>query len=264
MISLRALVVAFLASLVAPCSRGQLTLIAYDGFNYTTGSSLSGQNGGTGWSGAWVKDYTSGSSLIVGTPGLTYSGLTTAGGNAKWTGSGIGEDSRSLSLVNSGVVYIQFLAQFPSSSGGGTPNLRLFSGGSLTGGIGANGGTYGGVISILGTDLNPLSNGTSSTSASLSSLNLIVTRIDYGANETEMWINPNLATFDYSNPGTPNALYAGLAPAFDKVAFYTRSTATVDELAIYSAIPEPAALASTAGAAVLLVAMARRRRWLRT
>ena len=247
MISWRALVVAFLASLVVPCSRGQLRLIAYDGFNYSNGDSLNGQNGGTGWAGAWVKDYGNSQSLSIRATGLSYSGLSTTGNSATWTSGGfqISEDSRSLPLVNSGVVYIQFLAQFGSSGGGGTPNLRLFSGGTLTGGIGASGGPPASVVSILGTDLNPLSNGNSSTSASLSALNLIVMRIDYGANESRMWINPNLTSFDYSNPGAPNAVYSGLAPAFDSMAFYTRSPGTVDELTVYAVPTVPAVTTPT-------------------
>ena len=261
MISWRALVVIFLASLVVPCSRGQLTLVAYEGFNYSNGASLNGQNGGTGWSGAWVNDYGSGASLGVSATGLSYSGLSTTGKSATWAsgGNGISEDSRSLPLVNSGVVYIQFLAQFGATGGGGTPNLRLYSGSTLTGGVGSSGAAPANVISILGTDLNPLSNGTSSTSASLSSLNLIVTRIDYAANDTRMWINPNLASFDYSNPGTPNAIYSGLAPAFDTIAFYTRSPGTVDELAVYSAVPEPSSYAAFAGLGALVFVAYRRR-----
>ena len=203
---------------------------------------MDGRNGGSGWTGAWDWEYTSGSSLTVSTSGLSYSGLDTSGGSLTWAsgGNGISQASRSLSLLNSGVVYLQFLAQFGSSSGGGTPNIRLYAGNTLTGGIGGNGGDYGSVVSILDTNLNPASDGSSSSSASLSALNLIVARIDYANNETSLWTNPDLATFDYLNPSSPSASYAGLAPAFDKIALYTRSPGTVDELSVYTAIPEPA------------------------
>jgi hypothetical protein len=261
MILLRVCLVALAAFAVAPCGRSQLRLLAYDEFNYVTGAALSGQNGGTGWSTAWVLDYTPGISLGVSGTGLSYAGLSTSGGSATWGPGGnlISEASRTLPLVNSGVVYLQFLGQFGATSGGGTPNLRLSASGLLTGGIGGNGGTYGSVVSILDTTLNSAANGSSSTSASLSALNFMVVRIDYAANETRLWTNPNLATFDYGNPSVSDATYIGLAPAFDRIAIYTRNPGTIDELAVYSAIPEPVAVASIAGAAALLCAARRGR-----
>lgn len=247
--------------LAAPV-RAQLTTIASDSFDYTTGATLSGKNGGTGWSAAWVWSYTSGASLKIGT-GLSYTGLSTAGGSATWTsgGNGLSEGTRTLPLQNSGVVYLQFLASFASTSGGGTPNLRLLSSGTLTGGLGGNGGTYGSKISILDSTLSPKSDGSSST-GTLSGTHLLIARIDYSANETRLWVDPTLASFSYASPGTPNAIYAGLAPAFDQVTFITRSPGTIDELTVYSysAVPEPAAMASLAGGAVFLVALRRRAR----
>ena len=50
----------------------QAQLLAYDGFNYTAGA-LSGQNGGTGFTSAYV---TSGSTVSVASTGLTHAGLT--------------------------------------------------------------------------------------------------------------------------------------------------------------------------------------------
>ncbi|HEY0943678.1 MAG TPA: hypothetical protein VGD81_00365 [Opitutaceae bacterium] len=241
MLPLRTLLIGLLGFFIAPCSRAQLVLVAYDGFDYATGA-VDGQNGGSGWSGAWDWEYTSGSSLTVSASGLSYSGLDTTDGSVTWAsgGNGISQASRSLALVDSGVVYLQFLGQFGSSSGGGTPNIRLYAGNALTGGFGANGGDYGGVVSILDTNLNPASDGSSSSSASLSALNLVVARIDYTNNETRLWTNPNLSTFDYLNPSAADATYAGLAPAFDKIAIYTRYPGTVDEIGVYTAIPEPA------------------------
>jgi len=226
---------------VCVTSHAQFTTIAYDGFNYSAGS-LAGQNGGTGWTTPWALTYFSGGNLGVSTTGLSYAGLATTGGSIVWSsgGNGISEDSRSLSLLDSGVVYIQFLSQFGSSSGGGTPNIRLFDSGTLTGGFGGNGGTHGTVMSILDTTLNPASDGSSSSSASLSALNFVVARIDHQNNVTAMWVNPNLSTFDYQNPGTPDATYAGLAPAFDSLAIYSRNPANLDEIKImWESVPEP-------------------------
>jgi hypothetical protein len=241
-------------------SHAQLTTVAYDGFNYGA-ESLAGQNGGTGWTGSWLNDYTSGASFQVSLSGMSYSGLSTSGGSLAWGsgGNGISEDSRTLPRMNSGVVYFQFLGQFGSSSGGGTPNIRLLNSGALTGGFGGNGGLYGGVMSILDTSLQPAANGSSSSSASLSSLNLMVARIDYQNNVTTMWVNPNLSTFDYLNPPTANATYAGLAPVFDSISIYSRSPGNVDEVAVM-VVPEPgaASLMMTGVGAMLLYGWRRR------
>src|SRR6185312_15678032 len=78
-------------------SRAQFTTIAYDGFNYGTGS-LSGKNGGTGWTSSWTNDYKSGASLQLSLTPMTYTGLTTTGGSVVWGsgGNGISEDTRTL------------------------------------------------------------------------------------------------------------------------------------------------------------------------
>ncbi len=53
----------------------QAELLAYEGFDYTSGQGLSGQGGSSdGWSGAW-----SGGASNVEAPGMTYSGLPSSG-----------------------------------------------------------------------------------------------------------------------------------------------------------------------------------------
>ncbi|HEY3763306.1 MAG TPA: hypothetical protein VGN23_16285 [Verrucomicrobiae bacterium] len=218
-------------------ARAQPTTIAYDGFNYSAGS-LAGDNGGTGWSSAWTNDYTAGATFNVSSAGMTYPGLTTLGGSVVWGpgNNGISEDSRTLSaLFNSGIVYLQFLSQFGSgSSGGGTPNIRLFDSGTLTGGFGSNGGTD---MSILNASLS--TGGASTiTTHSLTSLNLVVAQINYNTDTTTMWVNPDLSTFDYNNPTSPDATYTGLAPVFNEIALDSRNPADVDEITIMT-VPEP-------------------------
>ena len=259
-----ATIVAALTSLVfCAASNAQLTPIASDGFAYPSGS-LAGQNGGSGWTSAWTLTYGPGGDFDVTSSGLSYPGLTDSGGSIVWGSggvTGISEDARSLPLQNSGIVYIQFLCQFGSSSGGGTPNIRLLNGGTLTGGFGANGGTFGGSISILDANLQPNGDGSSSSSASLSDLNLVIGRIDYVNNVTMMWVNPNLATFDYLNPTGANAVYDGLAPSFDSIAIYSRSPANLDELQIMAPVPEPtSSLLISIGVAAIVCGSRRRRR----
>lgn len=238
-ILVKSILAVFFGGMICATGQAQLTTVAEDNFNYSNGSSLAGQTGGTGWTSAWVNDYTFGASMNVSATGLTYPGLT-SGGSAVWGsgGNGISEDSRSLPLQDSGLLYIQFLCQFGSSSGGGTPNIRLYNSGTLTGGFGANGGTYGSVISILNTSLQPASGGTSSSTANLSGENLVVGLIDYQNNTTEMWVNPDLSTFDYAAPPSPNATYAALAPQFNDIAIYTKNPAAISDLQIMT-VPEP-------------------------
>ena len=60
-VAARKSLVGVLASLAAvaclqllPCTEAKASLMAYEGFNYSTGSgNLTGLNGGFGWSGAW-------------------------------------------------------------------------------------------------------------------------------------------------------------------------------------------------------------------
>lgn len=53
----------------------------YDGFNYPSGSSLAGQNGGTGWAGAWDNSQSALDVKIA--AGLTFGGLATSPGSAQ-------------------------------------------------------------------------------------------------------------------------------------------------------------------------------------
>ena len=219
---------------------GPLVTIAYDDFNYVANNSLPLQSGGTGWSGAWFNDYSPGGNYRINGTSLTYTGLATTGGSLQWGSGGnqINGNARSLPLINSGVVYLQFLSQLQSgTSGGGTPNVRLTASGTLTGGIGGNGGSYGTKMSILDSGLSPKVDGTSSSTANLSALNLVIVQIDYQNTKTSMWVNPDLSTFNYLNPPATTVVYAGLAPAFDKVALYSRNPTQFDELKVIRAAP---------------------------
>ncbi|MBC8142340.1 MAG: hypothetical protein H7Y38_12960 [Armatimonadetes bacterium] len=73
-ISLAGLIItgSFLLAANAPANAAP---IAYDGFDYATGSPITGQTGGTGWVGAWTGD-----NDLVATPGLGFDTLSTIGG----------------------------------------------------------------------------------------------------------------------------------------------------------------------------------------
>jgi hypothetical protein len=206
-------------------------LVAYEGFNYASGSSLLNTSGGTGWSTAWSKSYM-GRYLKTSATGFNYTGLTTTGLKAEFDGTcyescnAIASLKRTFPLQNQGVVYFQFISVFEASAGGGTPTIRLYDGATQTGVIGGlSGSPY---ISIIAALAYP-------SSGILSAQNLVVVRIDYILNKTEMWINPNLATFDYSNPTSPSATATGFAPSIDRFDIFIRS-GSIDEITIYKEI----------------------------
>lgn len=214
-----------------------LTLVAEDSFEYT--GNVVGKNGGTGFTSAWVSDYGS-SDYGMNSSGLTYSGLTTAGGymyGCTATPNTVCGIKREIPVQSSGITYIQFLAHFGSQTGGGTPMIRLFdASGALTGGIGANGGTYGSKVSILDATGNPPSDG-SASAGTLNSQSLVIVRIDYSNNSTSMWLNPDLSTFSYLTPPTATVSLAGLAPVVKNIAFYSRNTySKFDELKVYKIV----------------------------
>ncbi len=223
--------------LIAPTSASAaqtLTLVAEDSFEYT--GNVVGKNGGTGFVGAWAFDYGT-SDYGMNSSGLTYTGLTTAGGymyGCTATPNQVCGIKREIPLQNTGVSYIQFLANFGSQSGGGTPMVRLFDGaGSLSGAIGGNGGTQAAKISVMDSTGSPLDDG-SASAGTLNSDSLVIVQIDYTNNKTSMWVNPNLSTFSYITPPTANVVRTGLAPVVKNIAFYSRiGYSKFDELKVY-------------------------------
>jgi gliding motility-associated-like protein len=210
-------------------------LVAYEGFDYSNGTDISNQGGGSGWSSNWVANYYGNSSMFVYSAGYSYSGLTTNGNRLEWGGYGQYQPhavKRSVSSPNSGIVYFQFISDFRSTSGGGTDNIRFYKGGALKGGVGGNGSPH--TINILDSGL---SNGISSGSA-IGDQSLVVMRINYDSNTTEVWVNPNLSTFDYINPGSADA-QASYDIEFDQIELVFRSGAAIDEITIFKLIPLP-------------------------
>lgn len=222
----------FLVGTCAWAAGSVVTVVAEDSFSYPGNVALPGQNGGTGWSGAWVSDSVSFTDFYTNATSLTAAGVASAGGRAVYrAGSQLNDAARTLPLQNTGVLFVQFLAQFGTQSGGGTPNIRFSSSGVPTGAVGNNGACGSAVYAILNNGLQPIAG--SCSAVTLATLSAVVLRIDYTANNTRMWVLPGLTGFDYLNPPTPSAVYDGLAPAFDRIAFYTRNPANIDELRIF-------------------------------
>ena len=125
----------FLLSLIGFTSMSQnlptgFETVAYEGFDYTSGSSLLGLNGGSGFTAAWTGSYQNRYMRPHGT-GYTYPGLNTTGGRASYsstcsgTCNDIASSDRTIPMQSGGVVYVQFLANLGPQAGGGTPQIRF-------------------------------------------------------------------------------------------------------------------------------------------
>jgi hypothetical protein len=196
-------------------------LIAADGFDYSAGESIVGQNGGTGWADAWHNTLGAYSDFTVGPTSSMYPGLATSGGNVVGTGIGVA-DGRSLTAESNSFgdqVWIAFEAAL-SPSNFGFPSLRLYDDATAMAGIG-------------GTDTPNWSleiGGNISTTTPLDGANnLVVLEINYATNMTSLWMNPDLASFNGTQ--TPSVT-ADFAPVFNNIQIYFRSGDTLDELAL--------------------------------
>lgn len=237
-----------------------ITTIAEDSFSYPANSSLPGNSGGSGWTGPWASHSNFFDSFTVGATSPSVPGVTSSGGSVVFRSGGgtlLNDSVRPLPLQNSGVLFLQFVAQFSTQSGGGTPTIRLFSSGALSGAVGNNDQCSTPVYAILNNNLEAPISAACST-VPLSDLVAVVVRIDYGANTTRMWVLSSLSGFDYLNPPAPSAEYVGLAPVFDRIALYSRDPATIDELRVFrvAAAPVTAAQPVPVGTPALWVGLA--------
>ena len=203
-------------------------VIAYEPFAYTA-DTLTGKNGGTGWSGAWFDANPAFTDLVVNTTGFTYTNFATSGGRASYTSSTGGDGGRMLAAVSNAtysVVWLSFLANY-DQQGGGFNNVRMYLPGSLSGGVGGNAGVTN--WSILNNTLNA---GASTTIPLNGTTRLALLKIDYTAGTSSLWIDPVVSTFDGTQ--TPS-MTETFAPVFDRIELYNRTTSIgTDELTLTS------------------------------
>lgn len=201
-------------------------LIAYEGFDYPNNIDIANKSGGSGWFGNWEAGFYGNSTMIVNSSGLSYTGLNVTGNKLQWGGYGQYQPHsvrRAIKSPNSGIVYLQFISDFNSSSGG-TDRLDLNSGGTTIASFGGNNAQQKMSILAGGQIIN--------SSYSVFDLSLVIIQIDYNNNTTKMWVNPVLSTFDYSNPGNPAAIYNSSIP-FDTIALTFRSGGQIDEISVF-------------------------------
>ena len=213
--------------------------VAYEGFNYTSGTSLLGLNGGSGFSAAWTGSYQDRYMKVHGT-GYTYPGLNTTGGRASYssdcggTCNDIASSDRTIPMQSGGVVYVQFLANLGPQAGGGTPQIRFRntetnSWALLAGALTNNVYNWG----IWDTENYYM------TTISSNTERFVIIRFDYVNNTTKMWIDQDVTTFDYSNPTNPDAT-SPVANSFNRIDLYFRSPAPhgIDEIHVFKSPDE--------------------------
>ena len=213
--------------------------VAYEGFAYSSGNSLLGLNGGSGFTNAWAGSYQDRYMKAHGT-GYTYPNLTTTGGRASYsstcygTCNDIASSDRTIPMQSGGVVYVQFLANLGPQAGGGTPQMRFRntetnSWALLAGALTNNVYNWG----IWDTENYYM------TTISSNTERFVIIRFDYVNNTTKMWIDQDVTTFDYSNPINPDAT-SPVANSFNRIDLYFRSPAPhgIDEIHVFKSPDE--------------------------
>jgi hypothetical protein len=223
------------------------TLSEYEGFGYSSGSSLSGQNGGTGWSGAWgtpggLDATIDGTSLTFGTLAVSGGAVSTAGSQPPNQGSSVATWIRSLGMTlgaDNTTEYLSFLFQ-PDAGFGFYGGLNF---GGVFIGLSGNQSFYG--LEGPGNDIN-----LSTVSASVGQTVLFVLRADFlaGNDRLSLYIDP---TPGQPEPATPDVLKTDLdVGSVTIVTINNYGGFTTDEIRIgtsfdsvtpmQSAVPEPA------------------------
>ena len=214
-------------------------LLAYDGFNYATGTCIAGQTGGQGWSTAW-QTFNPGAYIATNTAaGLTYGALVTANGALQVgypqpgvpAGNLTADPQRvlpttlgTLASTNSGVLWISFLMynpMYPTVPGKyyRQSNLGLFKGASGT----TNGGSEVAAVGLYNTSAAYTTNFAawaygvspaptmSAVPAFSANVQLVVVKLvvdnTNAADHLYAWFNLNPALLG-NNTNTPNVLTA--------------------------------------------------------
>jgi hypothetical protein len=195
------------ASFACSASTSQAGLLFTETFQYALGSNLAGQNGGTGFSGAW----SGGNSTIV-------SGLSSGLGTAVQIGTASTRPMSATASTSGTSTYITYLMNASSFSGGNYTGLSLFNGATeemFMGipwqaekfGFDAHAGNSGADIKTV--DFAPLAN-----TSYLVALGLVPSDTS-GKIDIKMWATSNLEIDPNTLvAGTPNASLLGVKNNF--------------------------------------------------
>lgn len=216
----------------ATSSVATLTLVSslpYDGFSYTDGE-LTGQNGGTGWTGPWTASGNGSNTVANPIPPYGYQDaadmLVVNGGSVALGTSGSADFNNARLLAGTvggaGTVYLSFLGQF---SAGGWGGIWLQSGGLDQIFLGQ--GWYN---SPWGFGSFPYPEHLSSKAST--ALSFVVCRFDYTTTNVavRMYVNPTLAT----EPATADATGTVSWFTFDGLRFaaHASMSGVLDEIRI--------------------------------
>jgi len=224
-----------------------------EGFSYTSGSTIVGQNGGTGF--ASGSSWSTTASDTVGT-GLTYSGLATSGTGDLHTGN-YGGSTRAISPISSASYYMSMLINMHGiSTVRCGPELQVSNAagclfGRVTGGWGMFSGGNGafGVTNSTGT----YKTWTGVTAAADSLTHLLVYKFDSVSKTISMWVDPTVST---TIPSPDATLSTGgnwtinLGTSFNDIRFFhEQAGCDIDELRFgpywQSVLPAPLSTVST-------------------
>jgi hypothetical protein len=260
-------------AMISGIRQSKADLLFYDGFDYTPGI-LPGQNGGSGFSAAWVNGK---NNPTVNSTGLSFGNLTVSGGAV--TNSN-GQATRTLSVpvtstsdivANGESIYISFLVNEATS----TPSyndLTLFNGTTEFLSIGSvyynlnPSPNYG--FRTSGTGLTGTGYVFSGTPVTNDGTHLLVMKLDYslaGSTQLSFYIDPTSQLL-----GTPITQTVGGIIVFDKIRIEMAGGSSIDELRMGTnlsdvlpgiiAIPEPTtSLLLVAGLGLLITLRCRRR-----
>jgi hypothetical protein len=220
-------------------------LSVYDGFNYTPGLSLNGQNGGFGWSGAWgtpggLDATVDANSLTSGPLAVSGGAVSTPGFQPPNQGSSVATWVRDLATplgADGTTAYLSFLLQ-PDAGAGFYGGLNF---GGVFIGLSGNQSFYG-----LEGPVNDLS--LSSLPAVQGQPVLLVLQANFlaGDDQLSLYVNPIAGD---PQPAVPDAVKTNLdVGAVDSVTINNYGGFTIDEIRIgdsfaavtpASAVPEP-------------------------
>jgi hypothetical protein len=215
----------------ATSSVATLTLVAslpYEGFAYADGD-IAGQNGGTGWAGAWTQSWTSGGNAVA-SPGATYQDaagdLVVSGSQLQMGANGaadFGSDRTLAATVGgAGTVFISFIGAFPT---GGWEGIEILQDTTFRAFLG-----QGWPSEPWGCGSFPYPEILTSKASTL--LSYVVYRFDYTETNTQVriYVNPSLA----SEPTTADA--TGTMGLFQfntvRIMAHALNAGTVDEFRI--------------------------------
>ena len=234
-----------------------VTILASDDFSYVGPEAatvnLAGQNGGTGWAGAWTGTT---AAKVVGT---TAADVGMSGGALQVSGNANNLATRQMSTTINGDVFVEFMFQFDAGTISNNDFLGLWFG-DMNGpniGLKANCGTGGACTSDLFVRTNG-SAGAFSTNLTLGTTVHMVGLLEKTGtsavyNKYSLWVDPT--AFELNSLTGADAVFTGASSlsSFSTIGFRSATLGATDRLLVdklkigvisdANVIPEPASLA---------------------